>query len=75
MYLLPQVRGTGLGRKIIELCLHSARDMGFSKVYLESMPELHLALKVYEKFGFIYLDKPLGNTGHFGCDLHMLKVL
>lgn len=75
MYLLPQVRGTGLGRKIIELCLQAAREMGFSKVYLESMPELHLALKVYEKFGFAYLNKPLGNTGHFGCDLHMLKIL
>jgi len=75
MYLLPQVRGTGLGRKIIELCLETARNEAFSKVYLESMPELHLALKVYEKFGFVYLDAPLGNTGHFGCDLHMLKVL
>jgi len=74
MYLLPEVRGTGLGRTIIEKCLNSARDFGFSKVYLESMPELKQALKVYEKFGFTYLCSPMGNSGHFGCDLYMLKV-
>jgi putative acetyltransferase len=75
MYLLPEARGTGLGKAIIELCLKTARDEGFKKIYLESMPELKQALKVYEKFGFTYLDSALGNTGHFGCDLHMLKEL
>ncbi len=30
------------------------------------MPELRKAMSVYEKFGFKYLDGPLGNTGHFG---------
>jgi putative acetyltransferase len=39
------------------------------------MPELKQALKTYAKFGFRYIDKPLGNTGHFGCELWMLKDL
>ncbi len=71
MYLLPEVRGFGLGRTIIEKCLQSARDSGFSRIYLETMPELKQAVKVYEKFGFTYLCGPMGNSGHFGCDLHM----
>jgi putative acetyltransferase len=75
MYLLPEVRGKGLGRTIIEKCLESARDFGFKRIYLESMPELKLALSVYEKFGFTYLDAPMGNSGHFGCDLHMMLKL
>jgi putative acetyltransferase len=75
MYLLPEARGTGLGRTIIEKCLDAAREFGFGKVYLESMPELKQALKVYEKFGFTYLCSPMGNSGHFGCDLYMLKIL
>ena len=75
MYLLPEARGTGLGRTIIEKCLDAARNFGFGRVYLESMPELKQALKVYEKFGFTYLCSPMGNSGHFGCDLYMLKVL
>jgi putative acetyltransferase len=75
MYLLPEMRGTGLGRNIVEKCLQAARDAGFKKIYLETMPELKLALKLYEKFGFQYLCAPMGNSGHFGCDLHMIREL
>lgn len=75
MYLTPAARGTGLGRTLISLCLETARDLGFRQVYLETMPELRKAVTVYEKFGFRYLDGPLGNSGHFGCDVWMLKDL
>jgi len=71
MYLLPKARGIGLGKSIIEHCLATARQAGFRNIYLESMPELKQALKIYEKFGFTYLTAPMGNSGHFGCDLHM----
>lgn len=75
MYLKPEARGIGLGRMLIEKCLASAKEMGYSQVYLESMPELRKALSVYEKFGFEYLKGPMGNSGHTGCSLWMLKVL
>jgi len=72
MYLLPHSRGHGLGKKLINLSLAFAKQVGYKKVYLESMPELKKALKIYEKFGFKYLNGPMGNTGHFGCDRWML---
>jgi putative acetyltransferase len=75
MYLLPQARGLGLGKKLIEQSIEFARSAGYKQIYLETMPELKQALSTYAKFGFRYLDKPLGNTGHFGCDLWMLKEL
>jgi putative acetyltransferase len=75
MYLLPHARGFGQGKKLIEKCIAIASEMGYKKMYLETMPELKKALKVYEKFGFEYLDGPIGNTGHFGCDRWMIKVL
>jgi len=75
MYLLPEARGIGLGRSILEKCMESAREFGFSRIYLETMPELNLALKTYEKMGFTYLCSPMGNSGHFGCDLHMIRDL
>lgn len=75
MYLLPQARGHGLGKKLIELCIDSAIELGYKKIYLETMPELKQALNVYEKFGFSYLNGPMGNSGHFGCELWMLKEL
>jgi putative acetyltransferase len=75
MYLLPEARGIGLGRTLIERCLEAACEMGFQQVYLETLNELHLALKIYAKFGFEYLKAPMGNTKHFGCGLWMLKKL
>jgi len=75
MYLIPEVRGKGIGRLLISRCLEFAKEEGFSKVYIETMPELAQALKLYEKVGFRYLDGPLGNTGHFGCGIWMIKDL
>lgn len=73
MYLLPKARSIGLGGKIIETSIAFAKAQGYKQIYLESMPELKKALTVYEKFGFTYLDKPMGNTGHTGCSLWMLR--
>ncbi|MEI2738200.1 MAG: GNAT family N-acetyltransferase [Chitinophagaceae bacterium] len=75
MYLLPQARGTGLGRTLIEKCLNFAKDAGYKQVYLETMPELKQALSMYAKFGFEYLKGPMGNSGHTGCSLWMLREL
>jgi putative acetyltransferase len=75
MYLLPQGRGIGLGRTLIEKCIAAAVQNGFKNIYLETMPELKQALNVYQKFGFEYLDGPMGNSGHTGCSLWMLKKL
>ena len=75
MYLLSEARGQGLGKLLIEKCLQFAKSEGYKNVYLETMPELKNALKVYEKLGFHYLDKPMGNSGHFGCDLWMMAPI
>ena len=75
MYLHNAARGKGLGRLLINECLEKAKDLGYKKVYLETMPELRKAVSVYEKFGFTYLTGPMGNTGHFGCDVWMIKEL
>ena len=75
MYLLPSARGKGLGKLLIEKALAFAKEAGLRQVYIETMPELRQAMKVYEKFGFGYLDKQLGSSGHFGCEIWMLKSL
>lgn len=75
MYLHKDARGKGLGKQMIEKCLSQAYANGYEQVYLETMPELKKALKVYELMGFTYLNGPLGNSGHFGCDRWMLKKL
>jgi putative acetyltransferase len=73
MYLSPAARGLGLGRHMINQCLEIAKQTGYESVYLETMPELKKAVSVYEKFGFEFLQKPMGNSGHCGCDIWMIK--
>ncbi len=75
MYLLPETRGLGLGRTLIENCMEKAASFGYQKIYIETMPELKQALNLYAKFGFEYLSGPMGNSGHTGCSLWMLKKL
>jgi putative acetyltransferase len=75
LYLLPDARGKGLGKQLIEQCFEAARNFGFKQVYLETLPELKMAVSLYERCGFRYLSAPMGNSGHFGCDLWMIKDL
>ena len=75
MYLKPAARGKGLGRTLIEKCVAFAAAGGYSRIYLETMPELRKATSVYQKLGFTYLDHPMGNTGHFYCEVWMIKEL
>ena len=75
MYLLPEARGIGLGKLLIEKCLEFAKEASYENVYLETMPELIIAVPMYEKMGFSYLKAPLGNSGHDGCGIWMTKLL
>jgi len=75
MYFLPEARGIGLGKKMMDICLQKATSLGFEKCYLETLPYMEEARKLYRKVGFKDLDAPMGNTGHYSCNLWMLKDL
>ncbi len=75
MYFLPITRGKGLGSKLIDFCLSNAKKQGYEQCYLETMPYMDAARGLYAKNGFINLDKPMGNTGHYSCNVWMLKDL
>lgn len=75
LYVAKEARGTGLGKQLMEKSMNWAKENGYIQVYLESMPELSKAVSIYEKVGFKSLDHPLGNSGHCGCDIWMLKAL
>ena len=75
MYFLEEARGRGLGAKMMQICLDRARQFGYEKCYLETMPYMKAAQKLYLQSGFEYIDKPMGDTGHFSCPVWMLKQL
>ena len=75
MYYAPVARGRGIGTKMMETCLQKATEFDFEACYLETLPFMKAAQKLYTRTGFEYLDGPLGNTGHYSCPVHMLKKL
>ena len=75
LYLLSSYRGRGAGRELMEKTFESARQLGYTELYLESLPELGRAISLYEKAGFRNIPGRLGNSGHFGCTIWMVKEL
>ena len=76
MYFLPELRGLGFAKKILEKCFEFAQQQGFQSCYLETTQDLWQAIKLYEKLGFEHLSQPKGNTGHSHvCEVWMLKTL
>ena len=75
MYFLPPARGLGIGSKMIDLCLNKAREFGYEQCYIETMSYMEAAQKLYKRYGFEYLEGPIGDTGHYSCGVHMLLDL
>ncbi len=74
-YLSAKARGRGIGRELMNRSIVSAKEFGYSSIYLESLPAFGDAIAIYEKQGFKTLTAPMGESGHSGCDVWMVKEL
>lgn len=74
-FLDEQVRGKGFGKILMQKSEELAKQFGYTHLYLESFPDMEAAVHLYEKFNYQRLQSPLGNTGHFSCNVYMLKEL
>lgn len=68
MYFQPNIRGIGLGKKMVLLCLDTAKNLGYKKCYLETLDRMWQANLLYQKMGFKKLSCQEGNTGHCSCE-------
>jgi len=75
MYFKSELRGLGVGTKLLNLCLDEAAKAGFRYCYLETTDSMEQAQRLYGRHGFKYLDKPMGNTGHTSCGTWMAREL
>lgn len=75
MYLDETVRGKGIGAKLIAKCLQRAKDLQYEGCYLETMPFMETAQRLYKNNGFEYIDSPMGCTGHSACHVFMFKKI
>lgn len=75
MYLAKEARGKGIAQELMHKCLEFAKQVGYDKCYIETLPFMKDAQKLYLKSGFTYIDAPMGSTGHNACDIFMIKDL
>jgi len=75
MYFMPEVRGLGVGHKLLSDCIAHATRAGFERMYLETLDAMSQARALYERSGFRALPGPLGTTGHFGCNSFYVRDL
>jgi GNAT superfamily N-acetyltransferase len=53
MYVVPDARGGGLGRLLLEELERHARDLGYAALVLETGDRQEAALALYERSGFV----------------------
>lgn len=75
LYLLDTYRGKGIGKELMMRSIDFAKNFGYKSLYLETMDELSNAIQLYNNLGFKAIDGPLGDTGHFACEIRMVKEL
>jgi putative acetyltransferase len=73
MTVSESMRGTGLGRKLMERCIEAGRADGAPRLYLETNSSLAPALALYRSTGFV--DLPPRDTPYARADVFMERPL
>jgi putative acetyltransferase len=65
LYVTPEHRGRGVGRLLVEEVIRRAEGLGYSRMVLDSLPEMAGALALYRQHGFVETAPYWGHpTGH-----------
>jgi ribosomal protein S18 acetylase RimI-like enzyme len=66
LYVRPAFRRQGAGKQLAECVIAEARQIGFSSMCLDTLPEMTAATRLYESLGFVrrdsYYNTPLQET-------------
>jgi putative acetyltransferase len=68
MYFKPETRGKGLGKWAMEFLISYAKQIGVTKLQLETASVLKEAIQLYLKYGFIQYA---GDVHSYRCDVLM----
>ncbi|MDJ0535116.1 MAG: GNAT family N-acetyltransferase [Xenococcaceae cyanobacterium MO_207.B15] len=71
MYLLPEVRGKGLGKYLLQRLETTIENRGFQEIWIETASILKEAVLLYEKYGY----EPATEVETQRCDLAYVKKL
>ena len=57
LYVEPEMRGTGLGRRLTEECIAFAKARGYQQLSLWTNDILHAAKHIYQSSGFVLVSE------------------
>ena len=66
LYVDPDQRGQGLGRKLALAAIKAAQALGYRRILLDTLPTMRIAVKLYRELGFTeapaYYPTPVEGT-------------
>jgi ribosomal protein S18 acetylase RimI-like enzyme len=77
LYVRPEARGEQLGRRLVERLCREAREAGYSRICLDTLPTMVSAQSLYESLGFVpiepYVFNPIPGTKFLALGLRELR--
>lgn len=73
LYVRPEFRGKGYARKLSEKIVEDAKAVGYDALYLDTLPFLTAAQRLYGSMGFEVCEAY--NEDPMGCSIFMRKEL
>jgi ribosomal protein S18 acetylase RimI-like enzyme len=73
LYVRPEQRGTGLGRRLARKAMEEAAIVGYQRIRLDTTPEMGDAIRLYESLGFTriapYRPNPIEGAIYMEIDM------
>ena len=73
LYGEPDARGTGIGHTLALAAIRAAKELGYKRILLDTLPAMRIAVKLYRELGFreapAYYNTPVEGTIFLSLDL------
>ncbi|MGA8880957.1 MAG: GNAT family N-acetyltransferase, partial [Azonexus sp.] len=73
LYVTPEERGQGIGAALAMAAIKAAKEIGYRKLMLDTLPNMRMAVKLYRELGFTeapaYYQTPVEGTMFLTLDL------
>jgi carbonic anhydrase len=78
LYVSPEARGHGVGRALALAAIGAAKEIGYKRLMLDTLPNMRMAVKLYRELGFTetpaYYPSPVEGTIFLSLDLDNWSV-